>query len=119
MLRTVYNGTESLTFLGPRIWEIVSGHIKKSNSFEEFKLKIKLWNPENCPCRLCKRFLPQVCFFTLSDKKMSVKIFITHEKFRHFYPTKILSSVEISNSCFFCHFFIRRAKTKEKKNRFT
>ena len=48
----VYNGTETLTFLGPRIWEIVPGYIKKSNSFEEFKLKIKLWNPENRPCRL-------------------------------------------------------------------
>ena len=61
-VKTVYNGTETLTFLGPRIWEIVPDYIKKSNSFEEFKLKIKLWNPENCPCRLCKRFLPQVGF---------------------------------------------------------
>ena len=50
------------TELGPRIWEIVPDYIKKSNSFEEFKLKIKLWNPENCPCRLCRRFLPQVGF---------------------------------------------------------
>ena len=57
-VKTVYNGTETLTFLGPRIWEIVPDYIKKSNSFEEIKLKIKLWNPENCPCRLCKRFLP-------------------------------------------------------------
>ena len=64
-VKTVYNGTETLTFLGPRIWEIVPDYIKKSNSFEEFKLKIKLWNPENCPCRLCKRFLPQVGFLEL------------------------------------------------------
>ena len=61
-VKTVYNGTETLTFLGPKIWEIVPDYIKKSNSFEEFKLKIKLWSPENCPCRLCKRFLPQVGF---------------------------------------------------------
>ena len=45
------------TELGPRIWEIVPDYIKKSNSFEEFKLKIKLWNTENCPCRLCKNVL--------------------------------------------------------------
>ena len=57
-VKTVY----MLNFLGPRIWEIVPDYIKKSNSFEEFKLKIKLWNPENCPCRLCKRFLPRVGF---------------------------------------------------------
>ena len=55
----VYNGTETLTFLGPRIWEIVPDNILKSNSIEEFKFKIKLWNAENCTCRLCKRFLPQ------------------------------------------------------------
>ena len=50
-VKTVYSGTETL------IWEIVPDYIKKSNSFEEFKFKIKLWNPENCqvmPCRLCK-----------------------------------------------------------------
>ena len=34
--------TEPKLFLGPRIWEIVPGYIKKSKSFEEFKLKIKL-----------------------------------------------------------------------------
>ena len=32
-VKTVYNGTETLTFLGPRIWEIVPDCIKKSNSF--------------------------------------------------------------------------------------
>ena len=63
IVKTVYNGTETLTFLGPRIWRIAPDYIKKSNSFEELKLKAKLWNPENCPCRLCKRFLPQVGFY--------------------------------------------------------
>ena len=61
-VKTVCNGTGTLTSLGPRIWDIVPDYIKKSNSFEEFKLKIKLWNPENCPCRLCKRLLLQVGF---------------------------------------------------------
>ena len=34
----------------------------KSNIIEEFKLKIKLWNSENCPCRLFEKFLPQDAF---------------------------------------------------------
>ena len=59
----VYNGTETLTFLGPKIWEMVSDYIRNSNSLEEFKLKIKLSNPGSYPCKLCKRFLPQVVFF--------------------------------------------------------
>ena len=61
-VKMVYNGTETLTFLGPRIWEIVPDYIKKSDSFEEFKLKIKLWSPEICPCRLCERSSPQFGF---------------------------------------------------------
>ena len=56
------NNAETLTFLGPRISEIVSDYIEKSSSFEEFKLKIKLWNSENYPSRLCKRFLSQAGF---------------------------------------------------------
>ena len=44
-VKTVYE-TGTLTFSGPRIWKFVPDHIKKSNSFEEFTLKIKLWNPE-------------------------------------------------------------------------
>ena len=28
-VKTVYKGTETLTFLGPRIWEIVPEYIKK------------------------------------------------------------------------------------------
>ena len=39
-VKTVYNGTETLTFLGSRIGEFVRDYIKKSNSCEEFKLKI-------------------------------------------------------------------------------
>ena len=37
-VKTAYNGTKTLTFLGLRIWRIVPDFITKSNSFEEFKL---------------------------------------------------------------------------------
>ena len=33
---------ETLTFLRPRIWEIVPDYINKSSSFEEFKLSARL-----------------------------------------------------------------------------
>ena len=57
----VYNRTETfetLTFLRTRIWEVVPDYIKEFSSLEEIILKIKLWNPENHPCKLCKRLLP-------------------------------------------------------------
>ena len=61
-VKAVYKGTYNLTFLGPRIWEILQDSIKKNNNLKEFRLKTKLWNPENCPCMTCKRFLPRVGF---------------------------------------------------------
>ena len=54
--------TLKLTFLGPRIYETLQDYNKKGNRLEKFKLEIKLWNPENYPCRLCKRFLTQFHF---------------------------------------------------------
>ena len=57
----MWNRTETLTFLGPRIWEIVPGYIKKVTTCV-IKLKIKLWNPGDYPCRLCESFLPRFAF---------------------------------------------------------
>ena len=61
-IKTVRYGTESLSFLGPKIWELVPLEIKSSQSLEEFKKKIKSWIPENCPCGLYKTYLHHVGF---------------------------------------------------------
>ena len=61
-VRTVHYGTESLSFLGPKIWKILPSEIKTSTSLQVFKNKIKQWVPENCPCRLCKIYIQNVGF---------------------------------------------------------
>ena len=38
-VKTVYNGTETLTFLRPRIWKIVPDYIKKSTALRTLKRK--------------------------------------------------------------------------------
>ena len=50
-------GQETLRFLGPKIWDIIPGNIKKASSLTIFKNKIKSWVPEGCPCRLCKDYV--------------------------------------------------------------
>ena len=50
--KTVHQGTESLSFLGPKVWDMVPSHIKESSNLVLFKTKIRNWSPENCPCRL-------------------------------------------------------------------
>ena len=52
-VHSVYHRTESQSFLGPKIWELVPENIKQSESLETFKNKIKNWVPLRCPCRLC------------------------------------------------------------------
>ena len=61
-IRTVHYGTESIGFLAPKIWEIVPDNIKESSTIIEFKRKIKGWIPTNCPCRLCRTFIPNLGF---------------------------------------------------------
>ena len=59
-VRSVYHGTES--YLAPKIWELVPESIKSAESLSVFKIRIKKWKPENCPCRLCRSYIPQVGF---------------------------------------------------------
>ena len=49
---SLYHGTESLSFLGPKIWELVPEDAKQSESLRIFKNKIKKWVFSRCPCRL-------------------------------------------------------------------
>ena len=43
-------------------WDLDFGKLCQTTLEVLKNLKIKLSNPENCPCKLCKRFLPQVGF---------------------------------------------------------
>ena len=61
-VHSVYHGTESLSFLGPKICDLVRVELKKSETLYSFKSKIKNWVPFECPCRLCKSYIQQVGF---------------------------------------------------------
>ena len=63
-VNTVYKGDDSLRHLGPLIWQIVPAHLKASFSLTEFKEGIKNWVPRECPCRLCKEFVPGLGYLT-------------------------------------------------------
>ena len=53
---------ETLRSIGPKIWALVPADLKNTSSLPLFKAKIKKWVPSNCPCRLCKAFVPQLGF---------------------------------------------------------
>ena len=61
-VHSVYHGTESLSFLGPKVWDLVPLELKQLENLEVFKLKIKKWIPFECPCRLCRTYIQQIGF---------------------------------------------------------
>ena len=61
-IKTVNYGTESISYLAPKICELVPNEIKKSNSLNVFKRKIKTWIPVSCPCRICKIYVSNLGF---------------------------------------------------------
>ena len=61
-VRTVFSGTKSIKFLGPKIWELIPDEMKELESLLEFKRAIKLWKTTSCPCRLCKQYFYGIGF---------------------------------------------------------
>ena len=51
-----------ISYLGPKIWDIVPDEFKNKNTLKSFKESIKMWLPTNCPYRLCKVYLDGVGF---------------------------------------------------------
>ena len=53
-VNSVRYGTETVSFLAPKIWDILPKDIKDSESLDIFKRKTKKWIPSECSCKLCK-----------------------------------------------------------------
>ncbi len=66
-VNSVYKGDNSLRIYGPIVWnDMLPESHKVCSSLNEFKNSIKFWVPKNCPCRLCKTYVPGVGFVTTS-----------------------------------------------------
>ena len=61
-VRSVNDGTESVRFKGPQLWKMLPPTIRNSQSLCQFKTKIKRWKGENCSCKLCRVFIPNLGF---------------------------------------------------------
>ena len=51
-IKSVYYGLETISFLGPKIWELLPSNITDSVNLNMFKSNIKSWKPENRSYRL-------------------------------------------------------------------
>ena len=62
MVKSVYHRTESISYLGPKIWDKLPKNLKNIETVEHFKKEIKTWKPDKCPCRLCKVYIESAGF---------------------------------------------------------
>ena len=64
-IKSVYHGSETMSFLGPKIWELLPSNINVSDNRNIFKSNIKSWKRENCPYRLCRLYIADIGFIEL------------------------------------------------------
>ena len=58
--RTVKMGLETLNYRSPQLWSILPENVRQINSLVQFKGSVGKWVCIECPCRLCKLYLPNI-----------------------------------------------------------
>ena len=61
-IKSILSGKQSLSFLGPKIWELVPLHLRELKDIDKFKTEIKHWRSSACPCRNCRLYIDGVGF---------------------------------------------------------
>ena len=60
--RTVKMSFETLNYRSPQLWSILPENIRQITSLFQFKESVRKWVCIDCPCRLCKLYLPNIGF---------------------------------------------------------
>ena len=53
LVKSVYHGTENLSYLGPKVWYILQHIYKNIDGVNKFKKTIEKWKCGVCPCSIC------------------------------------------------------------------
>ena len=61
-VKSVKFGTESVSYLGPKLWDLLPTEFKNVESLSKFKDKITGWDTDECPCKLCKNYIRDLGF---------------------------------------------------------
>ena len=67
MVKSVYRGTESISYLGPKLWGILPEKLQSIEDLENFEKEIKTWKPDNCQVG-CAKFTLKAQDFTNFSK---------------------------------------------------
>ena len=56
-IKVIWYGSETLSTIGPQIWDLIPPQIRKVASLGEFTNKTKTWWIDQFSCLLCKKFI--------------------------------------------------------------
>ena len=63
-VKTVIYRFETLSPLGPQIWDLIPTELRNLKSLNDFESKFKSWSTQQCRFRLCKRYKNNLSFIT-------------------------------------------------------
>ena len=58
--RTVKFGTESISYRGPQIWNLIPERLRALKTLNKFKKEIKKWKRHAYPRKMCKTYIQRV-----------------------------------------------------------
>ena len=64
-INSVYYGSETISFLDPKMWELLPSNIKDTKNLNIFKSNIKSWKTENFAHVICGGYILQNGFIKL------------------------------------------------------
>ena len=61
-IRTSKFGFETVSKIAAILWNDLPAELKIAESLKIFKQKIKLWSPNDCTCKICRKFIKDLAY---------------------------------------------------------
>ena len=94
-IRTSKFGFQTVSTIRTILWNDLSTELKNRESLKIFKQKIKLWSPNNCPCKVCRKFIKDFGYIYQKPKNNKNVLLINFTAFKKKNPAVCLPKVII------------------------
>ena len=72
-IRTSKFGFETVSTIGAIVWNDLPAELKNPESLKIFTQKIKPWSPNDCPCKICGKFIKNLGYILHQKPKKKKK----------------------------------------------
>ena len=61
-------GFETVSTIGVILWNDLPAEFKNAENLNIFKQKIKLWTPNDCPCKICRKSIKNLDIYNIKNQ---------------------------------------------------